>query len=250
MLAVGGFLLLDCVYLVSVKVTHMGVIVPALMGVALWALALWGAAWQQCLRARPWRLRCWRVALLGLLVWCVSVAAFFAHLHALDTSSPPSQVPQVMVVLGSSTPNGRPSPALAERLKLAYQWAQRYPDMTVVLSGGVDFRQTISEAQAMATYMQALGLNTQRMVLEDRSTSTQENLVFSARVLQARGVTQDAPMLLVTNDFHTMRAGWIAAKAGWTHVHPIGAPTPLYMRYNAWLREYFACISGWLLGEF
>ncbi len=57
-------------------------------------------------------------------------------------------------------------------------------------------------------------------------------------------------MILVTSDFHVMRAERIAGKAGFRSVSSVAAPTPRYLRYNAWLREYFAYISGWLLREY
>ena len=57
------------------------------------------------------------------------------------------------------------------------------------------------------------------------------------------------PVVVVTSDFHTLRAQAIARRQGWQQVQAVGAPTPLYLRYNAWLREYFALASSRLLGE-
>jgi uncharacterized SAM-binding protein YcdF (DUF218 family) len=102
----------------------------------------------------------------------------------------------------------------------------------------------------MADYLVARGISPQRLLREDRSTSTDENLRFSRQLLAAQGIDANAPLLLVTSDFHVMRAERIARKAGLTAVTGVAAPTPLYLRYNAWLREYFAYISGWLLREF
>lgn len=250
MLLAGVFLVVDCLYLVTVKVTHMGVMVPAMIGLVLLALSLYQVQWNEWLGARPMVQLFWRFSLAGFAVWFATLLAYFAMLQFHNPRDAGAVQPTAIVVLGSSTPNAQPSPALAERLKLGYQLAQQYPQAPVVVSGGVDFRQTVSEAQVMSTYLQALGLPSSRILLEDKSTSTAENLVFSARVLQAYGLSPTMPAVVVTNDFHTARAGWIAAKAGWTQVRMAGASTPLYMRYNAWTREYFACLSGWLLREF
>lgn len=250
LLSLGGGLLLHSLWLVSVHVTHTGVMVPALIALVLLALALWGAAWQRWVHSRAWRVQLWHWGRWGFALWALSVVAYFLWLTKLGTGRPPPQVPQAMVVLGSTALQGKPSPTLAERLNVAYQWAQQYPRIPVVVSGGMDLGQTVTEAQAMADYLQARGLSARRIVLEDKSTSTHENLVFSARLLRSAGVNQDDPVLLVTSDFHTPRAQWIAAKAGWTHLYATGATTPLYLRYNAWLREYFACISGWLFREY
>jgi uncharacterized SAM-binding protein YcdF (DUF218 family) len=249
-LLLGGLLLAHCAYLVSVKVTHFGVIVPAGIGAGLLAWA-WGAKpWHAWLQARAWRVRLWRWFLVCFGAWLVSLLGYFAFLHSIQDTVDDAVVPHAIVVLGSSTPNAQASPVLVERLRKAYQLAQQYPQVSVVVSGGVDFRQVVSEARVMADYLQSLGLPADRLVLEDQSTSTYENMVFSARALKARGISQDMPILVITSDFHTLRAGWIATRAGWEHVRRAGSPTPLYMRYNAWTREYFACLSGILLREF
>lgn len=249
-LAIGLLLLVDCLYLVTVKVTHLGVIVPAVIATVLIALSLFAERWHRWLCGRRWRLFAWRLVLAGFFLWLASLLVFFAVLQRLQPSAAGDADPRVIVVLGSSTPNGQASPTLAERLKLAYSLAGQHPRALVVVSGGTDFKQKIPEARVMADYLVGLGLDAARISLEDQSTSTYENLVFSARLLEAAGVKRDVPMVLVTSDFHTLRAGWIASKAGWSQVRPAGALTPLYMRYNAWTREYFACFSGWLLREY
>lgn len=250
LLAAGLLLLLDCIYLVTVKVTHLGVIVPAVVATVMIALSLFLGQWRAWLRGRPWRLLAWRLLLAGFFLWLASLLVFFVALQRLQPSTGADFEPRAIVVLGSSTPGGKASPTLAERLKLAYGLARQHPRALVVVSGGTDFKQTIPEARVMADYLTGLGLDAARIRLEDQSTSTYENLVFSARLLEAAGMKSDVPMMLVTSDFHTVRAGRIAAKAGWSHVRTAGALTPLYMRYNAWTREYFACFSGWLLREY
>lgn len=249
--ALGGLLLAQSAYLVTVKVTHLGVILPASLGVALVFLGTAQKPWQRWLARQPLRQLAWKWLRAGFWLWLASLAGFFGLLALRQQGQNlPGLRPEVIVVLGSSTPNAQPSPTLAQRLDLAYTLAQQHPKAQVIVSGGVDFRQTIAEASVMAAYLERKGLDKSRLLLEDRSTSTYENLVFSLRLLQASGRTPEAAMVLVTSDFHTLRAGWIAKKAGWTNVITAGAPTPLYMRYNAWLREYFALLSGLLLREF
>lgn len=248
--ALGGLLLAQSAYLVSVKVTHLGVILPASLGAALVLLGTAQQPWQRWLARQPLRQLAWKWVQAGFWLWLASLAAFFGFLaQRQQAQNSAGQVPQVIVVLGSSTPNAQPSPTLVERLELAYALALQHPAAQVIVSGGIDFGQTVSEASVMAAYLERRGLDKGRILREERSTSTHENLVFSLRLLPGAQAAQ-LPMLLVTSDFHTLRARWIAKKAGWTHVITAGAPTPLYMRYNAWLREYFALLSGVLLREF
>ena len=69
-------------------------------------------------------------------------------------------------------------------------------------------------------------------------------------ILKQLDIPLNAPIAIATSDFHLPRAQAIAAHLGYSNTYPISAPTPLYIRYNAWLREYFAFISGWLLNEY
>jgi uncharacterized SAM-binding protein YcdF (DUF218 family) len=123
--------------------------------------------------------------------------------------------------------------------------AQRYPNAKIMTTGGVGLGQTTSEAQAMAAYLIQKGLPAQRLLLETRSTSTHENLLFVKALLP-----QDSSILITSSDFHLPRAEKIAQHLGLNLVGSAPAPTPLQIRYNAWLREYFAFISGWILNEF
>lgn len=102
----------------------------------------------------------------------------------------------------------------------------------------------------MADYLMARGVAAERLIRERRSTSTEENLVFSRRMLEEQGVDDTGSIIVVTSDFHVRRALGIARKAGFSKVFGVGAGTPLYLRFNAWLREYFASISSWILREY
>jgi uncharacterized SAM-binding protein YcdF (DUF218 family) len=250
LLAVGGLLLTHCIYLVLLKVTHLGVIVPALIAF-LMMLSPWLAEpFEIWLGKSPLRVRLWRLAKLGFVFWLLTLLVYFAVLLRSHDQVDTDFRPELIVILGSSTPNAQPSPALVERLRLGHKLALVFPGATIVVSGGIDFRQIVSEAQVMKEYLIRLGLPEPRIVVEDESTSTYENLLFTAKKLQMLKKDQQSRMMIVTSDFHTLRSELIAARVGWKEVRSAGAITPLYMRYNAWIREYFACLSGWLLGEF
>lgn len=246
----GGLLLADALVLMAVGHFNVGVVVPAVLGAGL-LLLLW--QWPAVLRwrqARAAHARLWRLACWGLGLWLLSLAVFWSRLLGLGV--PLDQVPpvQAIVVLGSGTLNGEPRPALAERLDTAAALARLQPQALVAVCGGVDWGETESEAAVMARYLrQRHGIAAERLVLEAASTSTALNLELSRPLLQARGVAAQAPQALVTSDFHLMRALGIARQQGLGHMVPVAASTPLATRFNAWLREYFAMASSWVLRE-
>ncbi|PTT75645.1 hypothetical protein DBR42_28470 [Pelomonas sp. HMWF004] len=230
---------------------NVGVLLPFGLGACLLAMSLGRARLQAWLAAAAVRRRLWRLGWIALGCWVVSLVSFWLVLARgshKDLASGPA--PAAIVVLGSRAPNGHPSAALAARLDAALIQAGRFPQALVLVSGGVDFGERLSEAQAMGDYLRGKGLVPHRIVQEESSTSTAQNLQFSQALLAARGITADAPLLIVSSDFHTLRASWIARKTGYTDVRTVGAPTPLSIRFNAWLREYFAVISGFVLREF
>lgn len=251
-LAAGAVLLVDGLVLMGMGLFSMGVTVPAVLGLGLFLLATCWHAIQVWTRRVRWGKAVWRVGWLLVLAWVVSVALFWnalaSQVRSLDGALAGAPL-QAIIVLGSGTPNGQPSPALKARLDKARELAAAHPAAWVVASGGVDFGETLSEGQVMGDYLRAQGLAAERILQEERSTSTELNLRYSLPLLQAQGLGLNSRVAIVTSDFHTVRAQRIARKIGYTQPVMAAAPTPLYLRYNAWLREYFATASSWLLGE-
>lgn len=245
----GLVLLSDGLILIATGYFNLGVVLPLAMGLGLCGLGLWWTPLKRWLGAAPRRAALWRWFWYGVFVWLATVAVFWTILATRASADLPATAPAAIVVLGSGSPGATASPTLVARLDLALRDAARYPDALVVVSGGISFRAQ-SEGEVMAAYLQERGLPARRIVKEELSTSTQENLAFSRPLLAAAGVPADAPMHLVTSDFHTLRAGLIARRAGYTAVTTLGADTPLYLRYNIWLREYFAFLSSWALNEY
>ena len=160
-------------------------------------------------------------------------------------------VAKAIIVLGSGVKNGQPSPTLAKRLDRAAPIALAQPNAKLVLTGGVDFGETESEAEIMSRYLQQhYRIPSSQIILEDRSTSTELNLMNSQPLLAKHDIHIQQPIIIVTSDFHTIRAAAIAKKQGYAQMTMLGSTTPLSTRYNAWLREYFAYASGWLLNEY
>ena len=251
LLAVVGLLLLvDALVLMCLGHFNVGVVLPAGLGAAALGLSWKWRAVQHWRAARPLHARLWSLAWAGLTLWLISLFWFWSRLSGLGLS--PQQVPPVqsIVVLGSGTLDGHPRPVLAARLDQAAQLARLQPQALVAVCGGVDWGEKESEAEVMARYLQQRhGIAAQRLVLEKLSTSTELNLKLSRPLLAERGVAADAPMAMVSSDFHLMRAMDIAKRQDLPQVYPVAAPTPLATRFNAWLREYFAMASSWLLGE-
>ena len=154
--------------------------------------------------------------------------------------------PDVVVVHGAGLINGKVGPLLGSRIKGGIDaWhdeeALRPGVPLLVMSGGQGADEPTSEAQAMADYAIARGVPPERILLEDRSTTTRTNISYTRDLLAERGMT-DLQVLLVTSSFHAVRTAILASDMGvpWA-VAP--ARTAWFYIVNAWLREYIAVLT-------
>lgn len=252
-LLAGALLCLDALLLMSIGMRHLGVLLPLPIGLALIGLAWRGAQWQHWLAQQRWRQRLWRAVCIGFWLWLASLLLFFLQIAQAGQERPDLSAapPGAILVLGSGTNHCRPSPTLRRRLERGLDLARAYPQARVVVSGGVDPGFGCTEAEVMRRYLRGQGLDEARLLLEERSTSTHENLVFSRTLLEQAGLDpRHTAIMVITSDFHVPRSLRIARQAGYAQVRAAGAPTPRHLRWNAWLREYFAFASSRALGEF
>ena len=160
----------------------------------------------------------------------------------------PDDEPAAVIVLGAGVNGTTPSLTLRTRLDTAAEYLQAHPDVPAVLSGGRGPGEDITEAQAMYTALVSRGISPDRLFLEERSTSTAENLDFSREILAQRGLDPSAVVAIVTNDFHQFRAQLIARERG---MMVIGIPAELpwwWLNANYYVREFFALGKLWLFG--
>lgn len=234
-------------------ILHLGVVVPFVVGVFFLVQGFFGQKIRGVVTKYTIIKWLWQWAWVGFLLWLLSFAVFVAYLqYSLNIQQNFINKPvKAIIVLGSGFRNNKPTPVLASRLDMSAVVAQKNPEAMIVLTGGVGFNKTVSEASVMQDYLlQNYHLPIEKMLLEDKSTSTELNLKNSKQILMSYAVAPDSPIVIVTSDFHTLRALAIAKKQGFSDVVSVGAVTPLYVRYNNWLREYFAFVSGWLLNEY
>lgn len=248
----GSILIIDCAILMAVGKINFSTIVPFLLGAIFIIHGIFWRSIRKFVTQNRWLKRIWYGLWGVFILWLLSFGIFVWSLQQqIKISKQP--IPQVaaIIILGSGTVAGKPTPTLAKRLDAAVPLINAQPQALVITSGGIGFGRTRSEASIMATYLHSThNLPFGRILQEGRSTSTEENLINSQVILNAQGVLLTSPIAIVTSDFHIIRAVAIAHHQGYERPVPLASPTPLSVRYNAWFREYFAFISGWILGEY
>jgi uncharacterized SAM-binding protein YcdF (DUF218 family) len=100
----------------------------------------------------------------------------------------------------------------------------------------------------MKRYLVARGVSEESIVMEERATSTFENLTYSKQILDKMLGGTNYKVVVITNDFHAYRANLLAKKVGLNSTY-IGAETEWYIMPLNYLRECVAVLKTWVVGR-
>lgn len=218
-----------------------------------------GAFLMYCITAALWAYALFHVQIdafcshgIGLfLKWvfwagCLLTAAIVLFIGVKSSTNPPDGSEKSIVVLGAGLRGTQVSGVLARRLDAAYDYYEKHPEMTIIVTGGQGMQEAIPEAKAMLAYLVDKGVPAEKILMEDKSVSTEENFLFAKPILEQHGISADAPMVFVTNNFHCYRSEQYAKDAGFTNVRAIPASIDLSSVLPCYLREVLAVLYYWV----
>ena len=175
-----------------------------------------------------------------------------------------------IIVLGAQVYKNGPSPVLTFRLDKAYEYLSANPDTRCIVTGGQGSNEPFTEASCMADYLVKRGIDSGRIILEDKSTTTAQNLTNSMKLISADTInrtpdthasdttnfnTTDSNITssassgttntigILTNDFHMFRAMQIAKAQKIPNAYGISCSSTKVYLPNNMFREYFAEIK-------
>lgn len=226
----GAFLVLDSIVVSTLSNFNLGVILPMILGLPLLLLG----AFMHHMDAGFWAFLKW------LLLCCYALGAVFLLVMGILMGTASKRADKVdadaLIVLGAAVHGDRVTWVLSNRLDTAADYLAAHPDTVCVVSGGRGDGESVTEASAMRKYLvERKGIDPDRILVEDRATSTLENFEFSRAMIEER-LGPDAKIAFVTTDFHVFRASRVAKKAGIDAVG-IAAPDVWYIRLNNFFRE-------------
>ncbi len=165
---------------------------------------------------------------------------------ALVVRYEPEKDKDFLIVLGCGLkPDGTPTPLLQGRLDRALDFYQRQLSetgkaLTFIPSRGQGSDEAISESAAMKRFLTAHGVPTERIIEEDRSTNTFENMKFSKEKIWE--IRPDAKIAFATTNYHVFRSGLFARRVKMRAVG-MGAKTKWYFWPNAAVREFAGLLT-------
>lgn len=149
---------------------------------------------------------------------------------------------KILVVLGCRVKGDIPSVALEKRVDSAYLYLISNPQARAILSGGQGRDEFISEAECMRKMLTDRGISSDRLLLEDKSASTYQNIKLSMKYIKDAGVNEIA---VATSEYHQKRARLICKKFGLTAYSVSSKTDPLILPVFV-LREIFALVKEYI----
>lgn len=231
LMIIGALSLLNVIFLPFVSNFTFGMVLQALVSVLFILYALY----------LDKTIRAWHIT---ISIICLAVFVFSAFLAIYGNADNAEFNEDAVIVLGAGIRGEQVSLTLANRLDEAVKYHTKNPGAVVVVCGGQGTQELITEALAMERYLIAKGVPQEKIIKEEKSTSTYENCSFAQDLLKQR-FPLGFSSVLITSDFHVYRASRIAQNAGISAKH-IGARTEWYTMPANYLREMCAVMKMWL----
>jgi vancomycin permeability regulator SanA len=175
---------------------------------------------------------------------CMIIGAIIANIIVVKYE--PDKDKDFLIILGCGLrKDGTPTPLLKGRIDraLSFERKQRKEtgkELTFITSGGRGQGEVNTESLAMKRYLMENGVPEERIIEEDRSTDTLENMRFSKeKILE---ITDSAKVAFSTTNYHVFRSGLCARRVKMRAVG-MGARTKWYFWPNAAVREFVGLLT-------
>lgn len=179
-----------------------------------------------------------KTALINALALGVTLpVTAFGIAEAIASKGMGSPEADYLLILGHALENNAPSPVLIKRCEKAAEYLKEHKNTVAIACGGITGReQTVSEAQVIKELLTAKGIEEERIILEDKSTTTAENFYNAKKLMDE---TEGARIALLSSSYHLLRARTLAKICG-IDAKTVSAPTPKNVCARCFAKEFFA----------
>ena len=176
---------------------------------------------------------------------CMLIGTIVAD--AIVARHEPDKDKDFLIVLGCALKkDGTPTPLLQGRLDRAIDFYNKQKDRTgkelmFITSGGQGADEVIPESSAMKRYLIEHGIPEERIIEENQSTSTYENMLYSKDKIWE--IDPEGKVAFSTTNYHVFRSGLFARRVKMRAVG-MGADTKWYFWPNAAVREFIGLLKN------
>ena len=185
----------------------------------------------------------------GMIFYTVTFIILVGYIYLAPSASPVSDTgaDRVYIVFGAKVKEDGPTKTLASRLKKAAELMEADENAVCIVSGGKGPDEPFTEASCMRDYMADLGVDPERIYLEEKASNTRENIRYSAELIDKLDL-EDREIVCVSSDTHIPRIRLMCADEGVDALY-VKAETPQkQFLFTAWVREYLSYAKMLLLG--
>lgn len=165
----------------------------------------------------------------------LSAAALFCVKEAKASKGNAEGEKDYLLILGYRLENNEAAPALKMRCAKAAEYLAEHKNTVAIACGGITGKnQTKSEAQVIRELLVANGVQPERIILEDKSTTTAENFYNAKKII---GDTDNVKIALLSSERHLLRASVLAKKCG-IDAQTVAAPSPSGAKLTGYIKEF------------
>ncbi len=191
-----------------------------------------------------------KICLVLLAALCLTVFCVFEGKVIRMSRSEPAPDGRWVIVLGAKVNRGNVSFEFARRIDGAAAYAKEHPDAVIVTTGGKGADEPVSEGAAARQRLIAAGISEERILTEEKSTSTKENFLYALELMRAAGYRDGDSVVVVSSSFHLFRADKFARAAGLENTSYLGVVGKKFLLPQYYVREFAAYVSGILSGDY
>lgn len=238
-LIIGTYLMGNAVILALIMNFNTGIVLSFLLGAVVSAYGIYFEKVNE-------------IAKKGILLWIkravyvgiafVIFTLSFACVYGNTDNSTYKE--DALIVLGSAVHGTEVSKPLKYRLDKALIYHEKNPDAIIVVSGSKGIQEEVSEAYAMEQYLIKRGVSPDKVIKEEKATSTYENFKYSKMILD-EVFDDEYKTVFITNGFHIYRATQLSKYANISSNH-IHCKMDWYTSGVHYLREFLAIIKLWV----
>lgn len=174
------------------------------------------------------------------------IFAILESLIVISMKQKPDYNCEYVIVLGCQIRGDRITRSLKRRLDSAYDYACINTECKIIVSGGQGRGENKTEALAMYEYLCERGIDSDRIIMEDKSTDTNENMKYSVQYIS----DFSSPVGIATNNFHIFRSKLLAKGQGLTHVSGIASGSDDVLFVNYMVREAIGIVKDFVCGNY
>lgn len=231
----GALLVANALLLMIISNFNIGILPVAGLGAMLLTYGL--------LFDRLYHKKIIHIFICTVLAVLLGFGSFLAVYGSRDTAD---YTEQTVIVLGCGIRGERVSVGLAKRLDKAAEYHEKNPKAVIIVSGGQGPQEDISEALAMKRYLVNKGIDEDKIIMEENSTSTITNFRYSREIMEKEGLSLSS-VVFVTNAYHVYRGSYYAKDEGLLEVNHLGTDIIWYTVPMNYMREMLAVIKMWVL---